>query len=319
MKTRPQELREKRDSLMQKSNTHSDSIASQAKLISAGETSELIAQTLSKLKIMENKSEESGWVTKIKAMIGGKTVEEVEGRVHKSAAMGGTVKEVTENLMNIVSNKRKAIENVVNDLFDLHDDMTKTYEETDTLIQEIEKDLEENVYEKAEQFNVSTLLAELLEYREIMKENIQSATNTIQAAQVSVHQIVALQPKLQAQLKDGISVLTVLNELKSLNDACSDLEDLSNIIREDNISKAYQAQLDAVDRQNVNKDQILRIENRAKRYGQLQLDVADKMKEVENSTQTRIDVLKRVHESNILQIENSKQEVSHPKGWFSQK
>lgn len=317
MKTRPQELREKRDSLMQKSNTHSDSIASQAKLISAGETSELIAQTLSKLQIMENKSEESGWVTKIKAMIGRKTVEEVEGRVHKSAAMGGTVKEVTENLMNIVSNKREAIENVVNDLFDLHDDMTKTYEETDVLIQEIEKDLEENVYEKAEQFNVSTLLAELLEYREIMKENIQSATNTIQAAQVSVHQIVALQPKLQAQLKDGISVLTVLNELKSLNDACSDLEDLSNIIREDNISKAYQAQLDAVDRQNVNKDQILRIENRAKRYGQLQTDVADKMKEVENSTQTRIDVLKRVHESNTLQIENSKQEAPHPKGWFS--
>lgn len=313
MKTRPQELRAKRDSLMQKSNTHSDSIASKAKLISAGETSELIAQTLSKLKIMSNKSEDAGWITKIKAMIGGKTVEDIEGKVYKSAAMGGTVKEVTENLMQIISTKRQAIEGVVNDLFDLHDDMNKTYQETDTLIKEIEKDIEESVYEKAEEFNVSTLLAELLEYRGIMKENIQSATNTIQAAQVSVHQIVALQPKLQAQLKDGISVLTVLNELKSLNDACSDLEDLSNIIREDNINKAYAAQLDAVDRQMIKKDKILQIENNAKRSLQLQKDIAEKLSEVENSTQDRINVLKKVHENGLLenQIRSAVDKHSH--------
>lgn len=294
-KTKSKELREKRDHLMQASDRHSKAIADKAKLIGAGETSELIAATLSKLQILDRKTEESGWMTKIRSMIPfADSVEKAEEKVLSAAAKGSTVSEVTSNLMNIVTNKRSAIEKVVYDLYDLHSDMESTLNTTVVLIEEIQSDIDNNVFEKAEAFSVNTLLAELLEYKEIMRENVQTAMNTIQAAQVSSHQIIALQPKLKAQLDDGISILTVLNELEDLNTVCADLEELSNKIRDDNREKAYSAQVSAIERQTKSKDQLLRLENNAKRSLELQQDIQKKFLEIDKSQKEKVEILTRI-------------------------
>lgn len=294
-KSKSQILREKRDTLMQASSMHSSAIADNAKLISAGETAELIAASLAKLKILHRKKEESGFMTKMRNIIPFvKTAEAIEENYEKAAAKGSSVSEVTTNLMEAVSNKRNAVESIVGDLFNLYDNIEETYHNTEALTNDIRESIDNGEFEKAELFNVNTLLAELLEYQTIMRENMQSAKNTIQAAQVSVHQIVALQPKLKAQLDDGLSILVTLNELEELNSTCNDLEELCSIIREDNRESAASAQLAAIERQVKSKEQLLRLENSAKRHEELNLKIINKFKEAEESVGAKVDIMKRI-------------------------
>ena len=293
--TKAQQLRQKRDELMKASSLHSSAIADNAKLISAGETADLIAASLAKLKILHRKKEESGFITKVRSLVPFKrTAEKIEEDIEKAAAKGCSVSEVTTNLMEAISQKRNAVEGIVGDLFNLYDNIENTYEDTLELTNTIRQSIEDGEFEKAELFNVNTLLAELLEYQTIMKENMQSAKNTIQAAQVSVHQIVALQPKLKAQLDDGLSILVTLNELEELNSTCNDLEELCNIIREDNRENAAAAQLSAIGRQVKSKEQLLRLEDSAKRHEELNLQIINKFKEAENSVGAKVDIMKRI-------------------------
>lgn len=299
--TRSQVLRKKRDALMQASSTHSSAIADNAKLISAGETAELIASSLAKLKILHRKKEESGFMSKLRGMIPFvDTVNQVEENIEKAAAKGSSVSEVTKNLMEAVSTKRDAVETIVGSLFQLYDNIETTYQDTVALTDDIRTSIDNNEFEKAELFNVNTLLAELLEYQTIMKENMQSAKNTIQAAQVSVHQIVALQPKLKAQLDDGLSILVTLNELEELNTTCADLEELCGVIREENRESAAAAQLGAIGRQVKSKEQLLRLENSAKRHEELNLQIINKFKEAEESIGSKVDIMKRIADTNLL-------------------
>ena len=307
MKKSVKELRDIRDQLVGDTSTHHNQIAESMKLISAGETSEMIASALTEIDMLNSRSEESSWKTRLKRLLPFNAAEKIEEKVRLTHAQGSTVKEVTEQLLSAVTKKRETVEGIMGGLFGLYDHMETAYTNVKAFGEGLNESLQGDTYNNEEKFHLNSMLAETLEYASIIQENLGHCKNTIQAGQVSVQQIAGLQPKLKAQLSDGLSILVGLEELSQLTDTCKAIEEMCDVLRSENRERVASAQLTAIERHSGSEN-IKAIEKNLNRNIELTSEIAKRQMTLNEETVQKVEVLKKAvdrgHEKLVLSTQD---------------
>lgn len=308
-------LRESFSTFIELGEQGSNGISETMKLINVGETAELIAESLAELNMMNNQSTESGWKSKMRSLVPFGLLDKAEENVRKGVIKGSTIAQVTKNIIDSITTKRTHVESMVEGLFDLYDKINISYNNVRSIKQDIEQRLEDGDFEDREEFHAKILLAEILEYQSIQQENMNSAKGAIEAARVSVQQIAALQPKLKAQLNDGLSIRASIEELNTLTSTCSAIEVMCEGLRTENREKVATAQLEAIKRYTVSDSSLKAIQDSTKRQNQLMNNISKSREEMVNSSQRKIDeLLVAVETSHKTQIENCKDEIDSIRG-----
>lgn len=290
------ELREERDRIFNEGRNFSNRIAEKMKLIDAGETSTLVSEALSAIEILNRKTEEPKWKSMARKLLPFGLVETAEQKIIKTTAESSSINDVVEKLISAVTLKRETVEGIVGDLHDLFENMEKS---SVSLI-EYKDNLEllisnESEFSKKEMFLMKNIKAETLEQISIIQENLVHCRNTIQAGEVSVRQIAALQPKLEAQLKDGMSIMVALEQLSQLTETCDGINEMCEIVRKENRENAYKAQMSALERQLSNGKATENLKLTLQRSVELNGQLLSLQQKVEAQTETQIKTLEDIH------------------------
>lgn len=286
------------------------------KLVNVGEVNELVSEALIELGMSNEQVEEPTWKTKLRQMIPFELANTLEKKARKSMIKGSTITEVTTKIIDAITTKREHIEKMSDGLFDLYDKIETSYIRIHTIRQDLEIRLEKEEFSEREEFHAKILLAEILEYQSIQQENLTSAKGAIESARVSVQQIAALQPKLRAQLNDGLSIRAPIEELNKLTTSCKAIETMCEGLRSENREKVAQAQLEAIERYTISDASLKSIQHSAKRQEQLIQQISSSREKMATSSQKKIDTLTEVvNRSHKTQIESSKLEISDLKAF----
>lgn len=309
-------LREQFSEFIDMGERGANDISDTMKIVNVGEIGELVSEALVGLGMSNAQDEEPTWKTKIRQLIPFELSNTIEKKARKSMIKGSTISEVITKINDAITKKRKHIESMSDGLFDLYDKIETSYNRIHAMRQDLEIRIGNEGFSEREEFHAKILLAEILEYQSIQQENLTSAKDAIESTRVSVQQISALQPKLRAQLNDGLSIRAPIEELNKLTTSCKAIETMCEGLRSENREKVAQAQLEAIERYTVSDASLKSIQHSAKRQEQLIQQISSSREKMTASAQKKIDTLTEVvNRSHKTQIESSKLEISDLKAF----
>lgn len=301
------EMRQMFETSIEVSNNSSKDIYSEVTIAGMGEIGDTIAEAFAALHVKIDKSEETGWKARVRALIPWGVGEKVEQKMTESSIKSKNVGEVTKNLVNTLSKKRSTVENMIETLFRLHDKIENSYNDLQSLKEHLKLSLEEGAYEGRDEFHVKVLYADVLAYEETLGLNMKNAKSTIETATVSVQQIAGAIPKLEAQMNDGAAIAATLEHLNVLTTSVQAVEEMCNGVTTENTERIAAAQMRAIESYTVSEESIKRIANNNKRALTLEQNMISKRKEMSASLGRKIDTLSQYSEqrAEMLDKQNS--------------
>lgn len=288
MQTQPKSVEEIRNlfnGILTSAEAHPNQLSNIVRVIDMGETQKIIVDVMTTVSQMSRKKEEnvaSRWLRNIGL---GKVVDRAKDSAVEAMTEGQTVAEVSKRLLGAITSKKDEVSSIMDQLFDLKQNMLDSYQQMQAIIQGIDDNWSE--FNERDQFHLGGLKAEILETMSHHRDNITSAAGTIKAAEMANTQISQMIPKLRSQINDSMSIRGSLEQLRNLTELCQTVGDACSEMRVENRQAMETTLIEVLDRSVISKTQLTLIETNLKEQQRFQQRLTDKFTEVTSSRDER--------------------------------
>lgn len=288
MQTQPKSVEEIRNlfnGILTSAEAHPNQLSNIVRVIDMGETQKIIVDVMTTVSQMSRKKEEnvaSRWLRNIGL---GKVVDRAKDSAVEAMTEGQTVAEVSKRLLGAITSKKDEVSSIMDQLFDLKQNMLDSYQQMQAIIQGIDDNWPE--FNERDQFHLGGLKAEILETMSHHRDNITSAAGTIKAAEMANTQISQMIPKLRSQINDSMSIRGSLEQLRNLTELCQTVGEACSEMRVENRQAMETTLIEVLDRSVISKTQLTLIETNLKEQQRFQQRLTDKFTEVTSSRDER--------------------------------
>lgn len=270
-------LRSRFNGALEKSTEASSRFAEQMTVMELGVTKSVILDAVSTMGRFNNPET---FVTRLIGRVPGLggLAERMKKSVQDTVVEGRSVRDVASSLIETLSKKRDITIESSGQISELVKDMVSSYDDLNAISQVAKESVDSA--QGGQKIGFSSLMVEVVETMDYVKENIHSALGAIKASELAVEQVSGMIPKLRAILQDSMVIRKALNDLEELGQLTDLIDETCRVIRDDNHNKMESALLGVLDRSVISKEQLKHIENSANRTANFQKKIAGRLEEV---------------------------------------
>jgi uracil phosphoribosyltransferase len=310
----PAELRDNFNNLLNTNSEIGDKYSSTMTVLDIGETKSIILGAVATMGKFSTAAGGESFMSRLTSRIPGlgALAKKLEKDIKETIVEGKTIKQVSNELITTLNNKRQHTVEAAASLEDLVVQWEDNFEYLRQIAFETQAAYE--TCEPRDRLAYSALLNEIMSTLDHIKENIETAMGTIKAASLATEQVAGLVPKLRAVLQDSMIIRKTLNDLEELGQMTTMLDETTSLIRDDNFGKMKESVMNVLERSVISNDKVKRLENSSRRTTEFANDVRKKLTEVSTRQMAVADRLG----GNILSLGNDAKNdilaLSHRKG-----
>lgn len=284
------DLRKMYDNIMTRTDDANQNIGKKIKLIDMGETQREIQEAMVTISRVTRKESKMG------ALLSKFVPESIYNKMYDKAAAeaveGKTVLEVSTTLIESINVRRERVEVIFADLVDLHDGIVRAHNELDAIIEGINENMDK--FDQVERVKMVALKSEMLQTRELHRDNIITAQGAIKTAENAVLKYSEMLPAIRAQINDGLSIRGALKELENLTTVCEGVTELCNIVREENRKVMAEQLIHTLDRSVISDKQVQYLAHNQREQAKLHSDINAALNRVNQRREKVVHELERI-------------------------
>ncbi|AUR83087.1 coil containing protein [Vibrio phage 1.031.O._10N.261.46.F8] len=270
------ELRSSYEGIITTTSERNKELGSMVKVMDLGDTKQMIIDTMTQIQSMSRTKEETAVTRFLRKMpFGNKSIDAVKDAASDTAIESSSVAEVSQKLLDSVTDKRNRVSTIFEKLVDLKNDISESYVQMKAMVDGIDECMDE--FDEKERFKMINLKAELLETIEYQKTNIISANGSIKAAEMATTQISQMIPKLRSQVNDSMIIRGSLGELEDLTLLCDTINATCEELRSENMDVMEANLMGILDRSVATDKQLALIDKNASRQAEIQNKIQNKL------------------------------------------
>lgn len=293
-----QDLRNLYNNILTRTDDANRNIGAKIKLIDMGETQREIQQAMVTISRVTRKESKMGSL--LAKFVPEGMYNKLYDKAAEEAVAGKTVLEVSTTLIESINTRRERVEVIFADLVKLHDSIVHAHNELEAVIEGINENMDK--FDQVERVKMVALKSEMLQTRELHRDNLITAQGAIQTAENAVLKYSEMLPAIRAQINDGLSIRGALKELENLTTVCEGVTELCNIVREENRKVMTEQLLTTLEKTVISDKQVQYLAHNQSEQAKLHKDIQNALKRVNERREKVVHELERIGNGTDIRI-----------------
>lgn len=291
----PNSVRKIYEQALERSTKSGSELTEMVKVADLGGTKELVVSAMVEISNL-NKKREGAASKFLRKFVPEAIAKKFETNVVESTTESSSVADVSRKLLNAVSERRDRVGALTDRLYDLRDNMDATLKDFEAIVGGIDEVLQDPKTSDREITHFKVLKSEILETISYHRDNIISASGTIQAAELAMVQISQQIPKLRSQINDSMSIRGILAELEEVTSLCDTISEVATEMRIENREVMRTSLMGVIDKSVMSDKQLALISSNAIAQNKISQEITSSLQQVTERRDRAIETLERANE-----------------------